>query len=55
MAKFYADGDYAPTVLPKFLLIVAGGAWAYDDIADFREAKLQFTANRVSFKAVRAC
>ena len=55
MARFYTDSDVAPTTLPKFLLIVAEGAWAYDDINEFLDAKLQFNANGIGYKAVRAC
>lgn len=55
MARFYTDTDIAPTTLPKFLLIVAEGAWAYDDLHEFLDAKLQFDANDITYKAVRAC
>ena len=55
MARFYTDTDIAPTTLPKFLLIVAEGAWAYDDLHEFLDAKLQFDANGITYKAVRAC
>jgi hypothetical protein len=52
MAKFYDDTDPAPLVLPAYLLVVPGGAWAYDTINDCREAMAQFRANGLPFKAM---